>query len=62
MARRNSPTRCGFTAPYLESHRSLESQADWFGRRELKWRNSYSRIYLALTLYRLGSWTRPAPR
>lgn len=40
--------------PYFESHRSLESQADWFGRRELKWRNSFSRIYLALTLYRMG--------
>lgn len=41
--------------PYFESHRSLESQAHWFGRLEPKWRNSYSRIYLALTLYRMGA-------
>jgi hypothetical protein len=39
---------------FFESRRSLENQALGFGRHDDKWRNSATRIYLALTLYRMG--------
>jgi hypothetical protein len=42
--------------PFFEARRSLEDQARFFGRAEPRWKpgNTASRIYLALTLYRLG--------
>ena len=40
--------------PYFESLRSLEAQATRFGRSMEKWGGPASRMYLALTLYRMG--------
>lgn len=42
--------------PFFEARRSLEAQAMAFGRSADKWRKgeTNSRIYLALTLYRMG--------
>jgi hypothetical protein len=42
--------------PFFEGRRSLEDQARGFGREEPRWTsgNTRSRIYLALTLYRMG--------
>jgi hypothetical protein len=42
--------------PLFESRRSLEDQARLFGRAEQRWKPSSTanRIYLALTLYRMG--------
>ena len=40
--------------PYFESWRSLESQARRFGRSETRWSSAPIRIYLALTLHRMG--------
>jgi hypothetical protein len=42
--------------PFFEARRSLEAQAMEFGRAADKWRKSDAdrRIYLALTLYRMG--------
>ena len=42
--------------PYFEGKRSLEDQARLFGRAEPRWMPSgtASRMYLALTLYRMG--------
>lgn len=42
--------------PFFEARRSLEDQARSFGRAEPRWKsgNTLSRIYLALTLYRMG--------
>jgi len=42
--------------PFFEARRSLEDQARFFGRAEPRWFRSgtASRIYLALTLYRMG--------
>jgi hypothetical protein len=41
---------------FFEGRRSLEDQARWFGRANPRWTRSItgSRIYLALTLYRMG--------
>lgn len=42
--------------PFFEMRRSLEDQARCFGRAQPRWTsgNTASRIYLALTLYRMG--------
>ncbi|MDP2012233.1 MAG: DUF4304 domain-containing protein [Phenylobacterium sp.] len=40
--------------PYFDARRSLEAQALTLGRNEPRWRNSFERIYLALTLYQMG--------
>lgn len=42
--------------PFFEGRRSLEDQARLFGRAEPRWKpgGTASRIYLALTLYRMG--------
>ncbi|HEX3887380.1 MAG TPA: DUF4304 domain-containing protein [Phenylobacterium sp.] len=42
--------------PFFEARRSLEDQARCFGRAEPRWKpgGTTSRIYLALTLYRMG--------
>jgi hypothetical protein len=42
--------------PFFERWRSLEDQARYFGRAEPRWKpgGTASRIYLALTLYRMG--------
>lgn len=42
--------------PFFEARRSLEDQARFFGRAEARWKpgSTTSRIYLALTLYRMG--------
>jgi hypothetical protein len=42
--------------PFFEGRRSLEDQARLFGRAEPRWKrgNTTGRIYLALTLYRMG--------
>lgn len=42
--------------PFFEASRSLEDQARFFGRAEPRWKPSgtANRIYLALTLYRMG--------
>jgi hypothetical protein len=42
--------------PFFERWRSLEDQARYFGRAEPRWMpgSTASRIYLALTLYRMG--------
>lgn len=42
--------------PFFETRRSLEDQARCFGRAEPQWKSggTPSRIYLALTLYRMG--------
>jgi hypothetical protein len=42
--------------PFFEGRRSLESQAMQFGTTADRWRrgDTHRRIYLALTLYRLG--------
>jgi len=42
--------------PFFEARRSLEDQARFFGRAEPRWKagNTKTRIYLALTLYRMG--------
>jgi hypothetical protein len=39
---------------YFEAQRDLEDQANQFGRRAPKWGLTPNRIYLALTLYRMG--------
>ena len=39
---------------YFEGRRKLEDQARWFGRESPKFRAASTRIYLALTLYRMG--------
>ena len=43
-------------APFFEARRSLEDQARLFGRAQPRWTrgNTASRMYLALTLYRMG--------
>jgi hypothetical protein len=42
--------------PFFEARRSLEDQARFFGRAEPRWKpgSATDRIYLALTLYRMG--------
>ena len=42
--------------PFFEARRSLEDQARFFGRAEPRWKpgSTADRIYLALTLYRMG--------
>ncbi len=42
--------------PFFEARRSLEDQARFFGRAEPRWYPSSTadRMYLALTLYRMG--------
>jgi hypothetical protein len=40
--------------PYFERFRSLEEQARLFGRFSPKWRVTPTRIYLAITLWRMG--------
>lgn len=42
--------------PFFEAERSLEDQARAFGRAEPRWKpgSTTTRIYLALTLYRMG--------
>ena len=42
--------------PFFEARRSLEDQAHFFGRGEPRWKpgSATSRIYLALTLFRMG--------
>jgi len=42
--------------PFFEARRSLEDQARFFGRAEPRWKpgGTTTRIYLALTLYRMG--------
>jgi hypothetical protein len=39
---------------YFESRRSIEAQARYFGRGSPRWHWTPGRIYLALTLYRMG--------
>jgi hypothetical protein len=39
---------------YFEGHRSIEAQARYFGRGSPRWYWVPGRIYLALTLYRMG--------
>jgi len=40
--------------PYFEARRSLEDQANLFGRKATRWYWVPNRMYLALTLYRMG--------
>lgn len=40
--------------PYFESHRSLGAQAGYYGRGSPRWYSVPGRIYLALTLHRMG--------
>lgn len=44
------------TTPFFEARRSLGDQARFFGRAEPRWKpgSTADRIYLALTLYRIG--------
>jgi hypothetical protein len=39
---------------YFESRRGIEDQARYFGRNSPRWGPAPTRIYLALTLYRMG--------
>ena len=43
-----------YAQPYFEANRSLEDQASHFGRAAQRWGNSPGRMYLALTLFRMG--------